>query len=39
MTPLYFSFSESLTVLLTQENIYVAITFLPNKFSALTGGS
>lgn len=37
MTLLYFS--ESLTVLLTQENINVAITFLPNKFSALTGSS
>lgn len=43
MTPLYFSFSESLTVLLAQNPMNVAITFLPSKLSVLArepgGGS
>lgn len=43
MTPLYFSFSESLTVLLAQNPMNVAIAFLPSKLSVLArepgGGS
>lgn len=37
MTPLYFSLSESLTALLAQEYIDVAIPFVPDTFWALTG--
>lgn len=39
MTLLYFSLSESLTVLLAREDTDVVIPFVPDTFWALTGSS